>query len=35
MNSVSKTVYINNLAGRVNKCNNKHHSTIKMKPADV
>ena len=35
MTSISKTVYIINLAGIVNKYNNVYHSTIKMKPADV
>ena len=35
MTSVSKIVYINNLADIVNKYNNKYHSTTKMKPADV
>ena len=35
MTSVSKIVYINNLADIVNKYNNTYHSTTKMKPADV
>ena len=35
MTSVSKNVYMNNLADIVNKCSNTYHSTIKMKPADV
>ena len=35
MTSVSKNVYMNNLADIVNKCSNTCHSTIKMKPADV
>ena len=35
MTSVSKNVYINNLADIVNKYNNTYHSTIKMMPVDV
>ena len=35
MASVSKNVYINNLADIVDKYSNTYHSTIKMKPADV
>ena len=35
MTLVSKIVYINNLAGIVNKYNNTYHSTITMKPVDV
>ena len=35
MTSVSKNVYINNLAEMINKYNNSYHSTIKMKPVDV
>ena len=35
MTSVSKNVYIHKLYDIVNKYNNPHHSTIKMKPADV
>ena len=35
MTSVSKNVYIHKLYDIVNKYNNAHHSTIKMKPADV
>ena len=35
MTSVSKNVYIHNLADIVNKCNNIYHSTIKMKHVDV
>ena len=35
MTSVSKIVYIDNLAGIVNKYNNTYHSTITMKPVDV
>ena len=34
MTSVSKNVYIDKLDDRVNKYNNTHHSTSKMKPAD-
>ena len=33
--SVSKTAYINELDGIVNKYNNAYHSTIKMKPVNV
>ena len=32
---MSKIVYIDNLYDIVNKCNNAHHITIKMKVADV
>ena len=35
MTSVSKNVYINNLADIVNKYSNTHQTTIKMKPVDV
>ena len=35
MTSVSKNVYIDKLAGKVNKSNNTYHSTIKMMPVDV
>ena len=35
MTSVSKNVYIENLADIVNKYNNTYHSKIKMKPVDV
>ena len=35
MTSVSKNMYINNLADIVNKYNNTYHSAIKIKPADV
>ena len=35
MTSVSKNVYIDKLDDMVNKCNNKYHSTSKMKPVDV
>ena len=35
MTSISKNVYINKLDGLVNKCNNKYHSTIKMKLVDI
>ena len=35
MTSISKNVYINILDEIVNKCNNKYHRTIKMKPIDV
>ena len=28
-------MYINNLTGIINKCNNTCHSTIKIKPGDV
>ena len=35
MTSVSKIVYINNLADIVNKYDNTYHSIIKMKPVDV
>ena len=35
MTSVSKNVYIDNLADIVNKYSNTRHSTIKMKPVDV
>ena len=35
MTSISKNKYIDKLDDTVNKYNNAHHSTIKMKPADV
>ena len=35
MTSVSKNVYIDKLADRVNTYNNAYHSTIKMEPADI
>ena len=35
MTSISKTVYIDKLDDIVNKHNNTHHSTIKMKPVEV
>ena len=35
MTSVSKKVYIDNLADLVNEYNNTFYSTIKMKPVDV
>ena len=35
MTSVSKNVCIHKLYDIVNKYNNRNHSTIKMKPADV
>ena len=35
MTSVSKNVYIDNLANIVNKYSNTYHSTIKTKPVDV
>ena len=35
MTLVSKNVHIEKLANMINKYNNTHHSTIKMKPADV
>ena len=35
MTSVSNNVYIDKLDNTVSKCNNKYHSTIKMKPVDV
>ena len=35
MTSVSKNVYIDKLDFIVNKCNNRKHRTIKMKPIDV
>ena len=35
MTSISKDVYIDKLHDIVNKCNNKYHSTIKMKPVDL
>ena len=35
MTSISKDVYIDKLDDIVNKYNNTHHSTIKMKPVDV
>ena len=33
--SISKNVYIDRLDDVINKCNNRYHSTIKMKPDDV
>ena len=35
MTSVSKNMFIDKLDDAVNKYNNKYHSTIKMKPANV
>ena len=35
MTSVSNNVHIDKLDNTVSKCNNKYHSTIKMKPVDV
>ena len=35
MTSISKNVDIDKLDNIVNKCNNTHHRTIKMKPVDV
>ena len=35
MSLVSKNVYIDKLADKVNKYNNTYHSTIKMMPVDV
>ena len=35
MTSISKDVYIDKLDDIVNKYNNTHHSTSKMKPVDV
>ena len=35
MTSISKDVYIDKLDDIVNKYNNTHHNTIKMKPVDV
>ena len=35
MTPISKNVYNDKLHGIVNKCNNTHRSTIKMKPVDV
>ena len=35
MTSISKNVYIDNLNDIVDKYNNTHHTTIKMKPIDV
>ena len=32
---VSRTVYVDKLDEIINKYDNKYHSTIKMKPADV
>ena len=32
MTSISKNVYIDKLDEIVNRCNNKYHRTIKMKP---
>ena len=33
--SISKNIYIDKLDDKVNKYNNTHHSTIKMRPVDV
>ena len=33
--TISKKVYIDKLDDIVNKCNNTHDTTIKMKPVDV
>ena len=35
MASLSKNVYIDKLGYKVNKYNNKYHSTIKTKPVDT
>ena len=35
MNSISKNLYIDKLDEIVNKYNNTHHRTIRMKPVDV
>ena len=35
MTSVSRNIYIGNLTDKVNKYNDTHHSTIKMKATDV
>ena len=35
MTSISKNVYIDKLEDIVNKYNNTHHRTIKIKPVDV
>ena len=35
MTSISKNVCIDKLDGIVNKYNNTHHKTIKMKPTDI
>ena len=35
MTSLSKNVFIDKLDDIVNKYNNTHHKTIKMKPVDV
>ena len=35
MTLISKNVYIDQLDDIVNECNNKYHTTIKMKPVDV
>ena len=35
MTSVSKNVFVDNLADIVNKYNNAYHSTMKMKPANI
>ena len=35
MTSVSKNVFVDNLADIVNKYNNTYHSTMKMKPANI
>ena len=35
MISISKNVYIHKLDDTMNKCNNKYHKAIKMKPVDI
>ena len=35
LTSISKNVFVDKLDDAVNKLNNKYHSTIKIKPADV
>ena len=35
MTTVSKSVYIDILDDKFNKCNNRYQSTIKKKPIDV
>ena len=35
MTSASKSVYMDKLDDKVNKCNSAYHSTINMKPVDV
>ena len=35
MTSVSKKLYTDKLDDILNKCNNRYHITIKMKPVDV